>query len=272
MNEPVHNFRLAPPLGRPAVQSRGAGAMAPSASIENSLLAALPRPAYRRLLAGLESVTLSFGEVLYEPGETIRYVYFPGSSLVSLLTLADGHLALEVGLIGREGMVGIPLVLEHSVSSVRALVQGTGTALRMASAPFREAFRLSPPLQKALHRYTHTLMAQISQTAACNRFHVVEARLARWLLMTHDRVKSEQFRMTHEFLGHMLGVRRVGVTRAAHALQQRMLIQYSRGDITILDRGGLEAAACRCYEIVKDMHDGGVGGRAERKAHACAAA
>jgi CRP-like cAMP-binding protein len=233
--------------------------------IENSLLAAVPRKAYRSLLAGLEPVTLTFGEVLYEPGETIRHVYFPGASLVSLLTLADGHLALEVGLIGREGMVGIPLVLGHSASSVRALVQGTGTALRMASPRFRDEFRSCAPLQRELYRYVHALMAQISQTAACNRFHVVETRLARWLLMTHDRVKSDQFRMTHEFLGHMLGVRRVGVTRAAQALQTRDLIRYSRGDITVLDRAGLELAACECYKVVKDMHDGETAAQGIRK-------
>jgi CRP-like cAMP-binding protein len=209
-------------------------------------------------------VTLTFGEVLYEPGETIRHVYFPGDSLVSLLTLADGHLALEVGLIGREGMVGIPLVLGHDASSVRALVQGTGTALRMPSVSFREEFRLCLPLQHELYRYVHALMAQISQTAACNRFHVVEMRLARWLLMTHDRVKSDRFRMTHEFLGHMLGVRRVGVTKAAQALQKRKLIRYSRGDITVLNRAGLEAAACECYEVVKDMHDGSRAGQGNR--------
>jgi CRP-like cAMP-binding protein len=224
--------------------------------IENSLLAAIPRTAFRRLLPGLEPVTLTFGDVLYEPGDTIDHVYFPGASLVSLLTLADGHLALEVGLIGRDGMVGIALVLGHKASSVRALVQGGGTALRMSSAQFQKEFRASPPLQRELYRYTHALMAQISQTAACNRFHVVEARLARWLLMTHDRVKSDQFRMTHEFLGHMLGVRRVGVTKAAQALQKRRLISYSRGNITVLDRTGLEGAACACYQVVKDMHDG----------------
>lgn len=227
--------------------------------IENSLLGAVPRQDYRRLLPGLEAVTLNLGEVLYEPGQAIRFVYFPGASLVSLLTLADGHLALEVGLIGREGMVGIPLVLGHNVSTVRALVQGSGTAVRMASAPFLARFRLSPPLQRSLYRYTHTLMAQISQTAACNRFHVVEMRLARWLLMTHDRVKSDQFRMTHEFLGHMLGVRRAGVTKAAQALQNGKLIRYSRGSITVLDRRGLEAAACQCYQVVKDMHDSRAG-------------
>jgi CRP-like cAMP-binding protein len=224
--------------------------------IENSLLAAVPRKAYQRLLPGLEPVTLTFGEVLYEPRETISHVYFPGASLVSLLTLADGHLALEVGLIGREGMVGIPLVLGHKLSSVRALVQGSGPALRMAAAQFLKEFRISSPLQRELYRYTHTLMAQISQTAACNRFHVVEQRLARWLLMTHDRVKSDRFQLTHEFLGHMLGVRRVGVTKAAQTLQRRNLIRYSRGNITVLDRKGLEAAACECYEVVKDMHDG----------------
>lgn len=223
--------------------------------IENSLLGAIPRKAYQRLLGGLEPVTLTFGEILYEPGDTIRHVYFPGASVVSLLTLADGHLALEVGLIGRDGMVGIPLVLGHKLSAVRALVQGTGTAMRMASAPFLKEFARSPLLQRELYRYTHALMAQISQTAACNRFHVIETRLARWLLMTHDRVKSDHFRMTHEFLGHMLGVRRVGVTRAAQALQQRRLISYSRGAITVLDRAGLEAAACECYKVVRDMHE-----------------
>ena len=235
------------------------------APIENSLLAALPRKEYRLLLAGLEPVTLTFGKVLYEPGETIRHVYFPDASLVSLLTLADGHLALEVGLIGREGMVGVPLVLGHAVSSVRALVQGSGTAMRMAAAHFLKEFRVSPPLQRELYRYTHTLMAQISQTAACNRFHVVEMRLARWLLMTHDRVKSDRFRMTQEFLGHMLGVRRVGVTKAAQTLQTRKLIHYSRGDITVLDRKGLEAAACQCYEVIRDMHDDAPAVHAVRK-------
>lgn len=227
----------------------------PIAPIENSLLAAIPRADYRRLLAGMEPVTLAFGEVLYEPGQTIHHIYFPGSSLVSLLTLADGHLAVEVGMVGREGMIGIPLILGHNASSVRALVQGAGTAVRMTTAHFREEFQRSLPLQRELYRYTHAFMVQISQTAACNRFHVLEKRFARWLLMTHDRVKSDQFRMTHDFIGHMLGVRRVGVTKAAQALQQRNLISYSRGVITVLDRKGLEAAACNCYEVVRDMHD-----------------
>jgi CRP-like cAMP-binding protein len=227
----------------------------PPLVIENSLLAALPRNDRRRLIEGLEPVTLKFGDVLYEPGEKIRHVYFPGNALVSLLVLADGHLALEVGLIGREGMVGVPLVLGAGVSSVRALVQGAGTALRMATPRFHREFDHAASLRRELYRYIHALMAQISQSAACNRFHVVERRLARWLLMTHDRVKSDRFRMTQEFLGHMLGVRRVGVTRAAQTLQKRKLVRYSRGVITVLDRAGLESAACRCYDVVRDMHD-----------------
>jgi CRP-like cAMP-binding protein len=226
-----------------------------AAAIQNSLLAALPRKSYLRLLPGLAPIELVFGEVLYEAGDAIRDVYFPSQSLVSLLTLVEGHLALEVGLVGREGMVGFPLALGVDVSPVRALVQGGGAALKMSAARFRSEFKASPPLQRELQRYVHAMMVQIAQTAGCNRFHVVEARLARWLLMTRDRVRSGQFRMTHEFLSHMLGVRRVGVTEAASALQRRKLIEYSRGSISILDDRGLEAACCSCYRVVKDMHD-----------------
>jgi len=218
------------------------------------MLAALPRKQYQRLLTGLESVALTFGEVLHEPGERIQHVYFPSDSLVSLLTLVEGHLALEVGMVGSEGMVGVPLYLGTDVSPVRALVQGAGAAMRMKSARFSEEIRKSPQLQRELSRYTRALMAQITQTAACNRFHVVEARLARWLLMTRDRVRTDEFRLTHAFLGHMLGVRRVGVTTAARALQKRKLIAYSRGKISILDHRRLERAACSCYKLVKDMN------------------
>jgi CRP-like cAMP-binding protein len=214
---------------------------------ENSILAALPRKAYLSLLPGLAPVSLVFGDVLYEPGTTIPDVYFPGRSVVSLLTLVDKHAALEVGLVGHEGMVGIPLALGIEISPVRALVQGAGSAMQMSARRFRKAFDASPPLRLGLHRYAHELMAQITQTAACNRFHMVDARLARWLLMTRDRLHSGEFRLTHEFLAHMLGVRRVGVTEAASGLQQRALIEYSRGNIRILDDPGLEAAACSCY-------------------------
>lgn len=222
----------------------------------NGLLAALTRQNYRRLASGLEPVALTFGEVLYEPGGKILNVYFPNDSLVSLLTLVDSHLALEVGMVGREGMVGIPLALGMGVSPVRALVQGAGTAMRMGSARFLQEIRKSPQLRQQVLGYTSLLMGQITQTAACNRFHIVEARLARWLLMTRDRMRSDEFRLTQEFLSHMLGVRRVGVTTAARALQKGNLIGYSRGKIRILDRKGLEASACSCYDMVKPARHG----------------
>jgi len=225
------------------------------APIANSLLAALPGKDYQRLLTGLEPVTLTFGEILYEPRKAIRHVYFPTDSLVSLLTLADGHLALEVGMVGREGMLGIPVALGINDSPVRALVQGTGTALRMTSARLRSELRKSEHLHREINRYIHERIVQITQTAACNRFHPIEGRLARWLLMTRDRVGSNHFCMTQEILGHMLGVLRVAVTNAAGALQQRKLISYSRGEISILDGNGLEAAACQCYQIVKSVRD-----------------
>jgi CRP-like cAMP-binding protein len=221
--------------------------------IANRLLAALPRKEYQGLLAGLEPVTLTYGEVLYARGEPIRHVYFPNDSLVSLLTTAEGHHALEVGLVGREGMVGISLALGIEVASVRALVQGTGKAMRMNAARFLREFRKSLPLQREIHRYTHAKLVQARQTAACNRFHVVEARLARSLLMTSDHVGSDQFLLTQEFLAEMLGVRRVGVSQAASALQRRKLVSYSRGLIRILDRKGLEAASCKCYKVMKDL-------------------
>lgn len=220
--------------------------------IANKLLAALPRTEYACLREKLEPVALTFGEILYEPGDPIRQIYFPDDSLVSLLIFVDRHLALEVGLVGYEGMVGVAYALGVGVSQVQALVQGGGTALRMPAAPFRRTLRRCPALQRGIQRYTHDLMAQIAQTAACNRFHVVEARLARWLLMTRDRVGSDRFHLTHEFLSHMLGVRREGVTQAAQALKQRCLIDYSRGNIEIVDGDGLEAASCSCYERVRE--------------------
>src|SRR5258708_4159940 len=227
--------------------------------VANSMLAALPRKQYQSLLSGLESVALTFGEVLYEPGERIRYVYFPGDSLVSLLTLVDGQSALEAGMVGREGMVGVPVSIGRDVSLVRALVQGAGAAMGMKSARFSKEIEKSPQLQQEVNRYTGVLMAQITQTAGCNRFHVVEARLARWLLMTRDRLRSDEFRLTHEFLGHMLGVRRVGVTKAARAPQGRRLIRYTRGNIRILHQRALNASPSPCSEFGKDMYDGRTG-------------
>jgi len=189
--------------------------------------------------------------VVYEPGRAIQHVYFPVDCLISLLTAVDKRRTLEVGMVGNEGMAGMPFILGMGVSGVRAIVQGGGTALRISSAPFRTEFDRNRPLQEALYRYTYALMAQISQTAACNRFHDAQARLARWLLMTRDRVGADEFRLTHEFLAHMLGVRREGVTEAATSLKRRKQIEYSRGTIRILDVAGLKASACSCYKIVK---------------------
>jgi CRP-like cAMP-binding protein len=221
--------------------------------IANSLLAALPRKDYQSLLGELEPVTLTSGEVLYEPGERICHVYFPDDSQVSLLMVVADRKALEVGLVGREGMVGIPLALGADASSVLALVQGSGSALRMKAASFREALGRCVPLQHEVYRYAHAKLVQARQIAACNRFHLAEARLACCLLMTRDRVRSNQFHLTHEILADTLGIRRVGVTNAAGALQRRKLISYRRGDIRILNPRGLKAASCGCYEIVRKL-------------------
>lgn len=179
-------------------------------STSNQILASLPARDLRRLTFRLEPVELRFGQVLYEPGKTIRHVFFPLDCLVSLLTAVDRQRTLEVGMVGSEGMAGMPFILGVGTSGVRALVQGAGRALRMAASPFRVEFDRTPAMQQALYRYTYALMAQISQTAACNRFHETEQRLARWLLMTRDRVGADEFGLTQEFLAHMLGVRRAG--------------------------------------------------------------
>jgi len=218
---------------------------------KNTVLACLPPKEFARLQKALEPVCLKFGQALYEPGKAIRYVYFPITCLISLLTAVDKRRSLEVGMVGNEGMAGMPFILGMGVSGVRALVQGGGDALRMAAGPFRIEFNRNPPLQEALYRYMYALTTQISQTAACNRFHEAEPRLARWLLMTRDRVMSDEFPLTHEFLAHMLGMRREGVTEAASALKARKLITYQRGKIQILDLKGLKAASCSCYEIVQ---------------------
>lgn len=223
-------------------------------SIPNRLLAALPRKDYRTLLSFLEPVTLAFQDVLYEPNARIRHVYFPSDCFISMLTTVDGGRAAEVGLVGYEGMIGVPVVLGAAVSPFRAVVQGGGTAMRMNIVDFRREFSTSAALRRELFLFTHLLMIQIAQTAACNRFHVVIQRMARWLLMTRDRVNSNEFRITQEFLALMLGVQRSRVSVAAGSLHARNLISYRRGTVTILNQRGLEAAACGCYKTVKDIY------------------
>ena len=207
------------------------------------------------MLPRLEPVELAYGQILYEPLGRIGHVYFPNNCLVSLLTAVDNNRSLEVGMVGNEGMVGMPMALGIGISAVCALVQGSGTAMRMKATDFRSEFKANGPLQRALFRYNHLLMAQISQTAACNRFHGADQRLARWLLMTGDRLHTDDFLLTHEFLSHMLGLRREGITEAAGKLGKDKLISYTRGHIQIMNRKGLEAASCTCYRIVKDLQD-----------------
>ena len=219
--------------------------------LANRVLASVPARSRDRLRAQLEPVTLRFRQVIYEPGRTIRHVYFPVDCLISLLTAVDKRRSLEVGMVGNEGMAGMPFILGVGKSGVRAIVQGGGRALRMSSAPFLVEFNRNPPLQQALYRYTFALMTQISQTAACNRFHEADARLARWLLMTRDRVGGPEFFLTHEFLAHMLGLRREGVTQAASELKHRGVIDYSRGRLRILNERKLESSACTCYRAVQ---------------------
>lgn len=199
------------------------------------------------MLSGCERVDLVLHETLAEPGETIRNVYFPLGSFISLLTPMGGKDTLEVALAGNEGMYGAPVALGVDISPLHALVQGGGSALQMGTPAFRREVARMPALRSAIDRYIYVLMTQLTQTAGCNRFHVVEQRVARWLLMTADRAHSPSFHITHEFLAHMLGVRRVGITKAAGALQKRKLIRYTRGNVTILDRKGLERASCACY-------------------------
>jgi len=221
----------------------------------NRLLAVLPSKDRQHLLSGCEQVELIFGNILCEPGKTIRHVYFPTDSFISLMTPISGHCSLEVALVGSEGMYGVPLMLGVDVSLLHVVVQGPGPAWRMDAERFHSELKYSVALQQNLNRYICVAMSQLAQTAACTHFHVVEERLARWLLMSRDRAHSEEFHVTQELLAHMLGVRRVGVTKAAGSLQKKKLISYSRGCVKIRDIAGLEAASCSCYRADKETYD-----------------
>lgn len=221
----------------------------------NRLLAALPRNEYRRLLPNLEPFPLVFGEVIYEPGDLIRHVYFPASGIISLLAVVEGQATLEVGIVGREGMVGLPVFMGVKTSRNRAVVRGAGTALRMKATAYRKECNNGGSLPRLLRRYTHSLLTQVTQGAACNRFHPMDARLARWVLMTRDRMGADEIQLTQEFLSNLLGERREGVNKTAGTLQKQRLISYRRGTLTTLNRAGLEAVACQCYGIIKEECD-----------------
>ena len=215
---------------------------------QNHLIARLPRKERLRLLAQCETVQLVLGEVLCEEGAVVAHAYFPVDGFISLLTRIEEHPSLEMGMVGREGMFGAGLALGVKTSPHQALVQGPGAAWRIGAPALIAEIQLSVSLRRTLLSYVYVMMEQLGSAAACLRFHLIGPRLARWLLMSADRAHASQFHITHEFLASMLGVRRVGVTKAASSLQQLGLIHYNRGDITIVNRRGLKAASCACYE------------------------
>ena len=226
-----------------------------SPAIANRLLAALPKKDYQALHHQLEEVPLVFEEILYQPYVLISDVYFPNSGVLSLLAGVNGRATLEVGLVAKEGMLGMSVFMGVNTSQNRVVVQGAGSAMRIKATAFRKHCNDGGVLPRLLRRYSHSLTTQITQSALCNQFHSVDARLARWLLMTHDRMGNDEFQLTQEFLSNMLGVRREGVSRAAGNLQKRKMISYSRGRLRVIDRAGLEATSCGCYEIIKDEAD-----------------
>ena len=223
--------------------------------LQNQLLAALPADELTRISEGIAMVPMPLGHVLYESGDEMRHVYFPTDCIVSLLyVLADGSSA-EIAIVGNEGIVGISLFMGGETTPSRAIVQSAGRAFRVASRLLKEEFRRAGPVQHVLLRYTQALITQMAQTAVCNRHHSVDQQLCRWLLMSLDRLNSNQLSMTQELIANMLGVRREGVTESAGKLQKLGLIEYSRGHIVVLDRPALEAHACECYQVVKTEFD-----------------
>ncbi len=226
-----------------------------AAAARNRLLAALPEPRLQRLLPALEAVELTWKRPLYEAHAPIRFVHFPLTGVTSLVTAMKDGAVVELATIGNEGLVGLPAFLGVEVSPMTAFVQVPGAALRMRAEVLQEEVRNGGALSEILRRYTQAFFVQLAQSSACNRRHSIDERCARWLLMTHDRVEADEFLLTQEFLSQMLGVRRATVTVAAGLLQKAGLISYRRGRITVLDRGGLEEAACECYRIIKKEYD-----------------
>ena len=221
----------------------------------NDLLAALPDAEWRRWLPHLEAVDLSLGRVLYESGATLSHVYFPTTAIVSLLYVMEDGASAEIGVVGKEGIVGVSLFMGGESTPSRAVVQSAGHGFRMRSASLKDEFSRSSSVLHLLLRYTQALITQMAQTAVCNRHHSLDQQLCRWLLLSLDRLEGSELVMTQELIANMLGVRREGVTEAALALQKAGLIRYARGRITVLDRSGLEERSCECYAVVKKEYD-----------------
>jgi CRP-like cAMP-binding protein len=222
---------------------------------QNHLLAVLPDSVYERLSPHLEPVPLPLGKALYESGGSLTHVYFPTTAIVSLLYVMESGASAEIAVVGKEGLVGVAILLGGGTMPNRAVVQSEGQAYRMSSLRFEQEFNRSGPLHRLALRYTLALLTQMAQTAVCNRHHTVDQQLCRWLLLSLDRLPSDEMHMTQELIANMLGVRREGVTEAAGRLQNAGLIHYSRGHIRVLDRPGLEARVCECYEVVKQEFD-----------------
>ena len=228
---------------------------APDDPRQNHLLAALPADDYQRLLPSLEPISMLLGDVLYESGVQMRSVYFPTSSIVSLLYVMENGASAEIAVVGKEGIVGVSLFMGGETTPSRAVVQSAGHAYRLKGQQLKDEFYRNGPMQHLLLRYTQSLLTQMAQTAVCNRHHSLDQQLCRWLLLSLDRLQSNELVMTQELIANMLGVRREGVTEAAGNLQRVGLIEYRRGHITVLDRPGLEARACECYAVVKTECD-----------------
>lgn len=216
----------------------------------NFLLASLHDDELNRITPKLETVDLELGEVLYESGEKMDHIYFPTTAIISMLYIMENGGTAEIGVVGNDGVVGISLFLGGETTTSRAIVQSAGELLRMKEADLKTEFRKSGRFQELLLRYTQAILTQISQTAVCNRLHSIDQQLCRWLLLSHDRLRSDKLVMTHDLISNMLGVRREGITLAAKKLAARKLIANKRGTVTVIDRLGLEAASCECYAIV----------------------
>jgi CRP-like cAMP-binding protein len=224
-------------------------------ALKNHLLAALSKEEFVRLEPDLEFVSLALGEVIYESGDTMTHIYFPITAIISMLYIMENGATAEIGIAGNNGLIGSSLFMGSDSTTSRAVVLSSGDAIRIKAKPLQAEFDRSGQFQKLLMRYTQSLMTQISQTAVCNRLHKVEQQLCRWLLINHDQMQTNKLVMTQELIANMLGVRREGVTIAAKKLQAKGLIKYVRGTITMLDRKGLEAASCECYQIVIDEYE-----------------